>query len=78
MMIEMVLSAIALLEGPEMGKVRSLLMAYQAEAIREEARLRIADILAEEIAPVPVEDASIDDLDILLSDALEDEFRTAA
>jgi uncharacterized protein (DUF2336 family) len=98
MMVEMVLSAIALVEGPEMGKVRALLLGYQAEAVREEARLRISDILSAEVqvaedpvdeiladevpaiaAPMAVTpDGYIDDLEALLTDALEQEFREAA
>jgi uncharacterized protein (DUF2336 family) len=46
-MIEMVISAVALLQGPDIDRLRALLGAYQAEAAREDARLRVAEILAE-------------------------------
>jgi hypothetical protein len=77
-MIETVLSAIALIEGPEMSKLRALLLGYQAEAIRDEARLRIADILAQEPPAQALPDDAGDDLEFLLADALAQEFRTAA
>jgi hypothetical protein len=85
-MIEAVLSAVTLIEGPEMGKVRALLLGYQAEAMRAEARLRIDDILAQDDAEETfIDDASAnlmphaaDDLEDLLTGALEQEFRAAA
>jgi uncharacterized protein (DUF2336 family) len=78
LMIEMTLDGVALLHGPEIERLRAVLMGYQAEAMREEARLRIADILA--AAPmVPVEnDAPADDLALRLENALELEFAEAA
>jgi uncharacterized protein (DUF2336 family) len=74
---EAVLSAITLLKGPDIDRLRALLMGYQAEAARDEARARVADILA---APPPVEVAlePHDDLSLRLEDALALEFRTAA
>ncbi len=75
--IEAVLSAITLLAGPDIERLRALLMGYQAEAAREEARARLADILA--AAPrVEIESAPVDDLSERLQDALALEFRDAA
>jgi uncharacterized protein (DUF2336 family) len=79
-LIETVLTGVALLEGPEIGRLRALLMTYQAEAARDEARARIADILA---APVitfaePPPQPEPDDLTLRLEEALSDEFSVAA
>jgi uncharacterized protein (DUF2336 family) len=77
-MIEMVLSAVALLEGAEIERLRGVLMLYQSEAARDEARMRVADILA--AAPVIAvgEPAGTDDFDMRLHDALALELDLAA
>ncbi len=78
-MIEMVLSAVALLEGPEAERLRAVLMLFQAEAAREDARARVADILATEAPeagqanlPPP------DEIGLQLEEALALELRKAA
>ncbi|MGL4241040.1 MAG: DUF2336 domain-containing protein, partial [Beijerinckiaceae bacterium] len=76
LMIEMVVSAVALIEGPEIDQLRAVLGGYQAEAAREDARLRVQGILA---APKPEPAiAAADDLDVRLQDALALEFQQAA
>jgi uncharacterized protein (DUF2336 family) len=85
-MIETVLSGVALIEGPEMGKVRALLLGFHAEAVRAEALLRIQDLLAAEPQATVLADGepgeaaelNVDALDHILTDALEHEFRAAA
>jgi uncharacterized protein (DUF2336 family) len=75
-LIETVASAVALLQGPEVDQLRAVLGDYHAEAAREEARARVAGILA---APPPKPPAPMDDdLDMRLRDALALEFQQAA
>jgi uncharacterized protein (DUF2336 family) len=71
LLIEMTLDGVALLAGPEIERLRAVLMAFQAEAARDDARLRIADILA--APPVIAEETTSlgDDLAISLEGALE-------
>jgi uncharacterized protein (DUF2336 family) len=76
-MTEAVLSAIALLTSPDMERLRALLMGYQAEAARDEARARLADILSA-APPVEIEPEPLDDLALRLEDALALELREAA
>jgi hypothetical protein len=74
-MIERVLTSVATLEDAEMDKLMALLLRYQAEAAREEARHAIAAIIAETAPPVALE---MDDLEQRLQEALQLEFREAA
>ncbi len=77
-MIETVLSAVALIEGPEIERLRALLLTYQAEAAREDARARIAGILAETPPAAITHDEPTLDIAASLEDALALEFRDAA
>jgi uncharacterized protein (DUF2336 family) len=79
-MIDMVLSGIALIEGPEVDRLRALLLTYQAQAAREDARARVADIMAESavVAMSPERETPTDDFALRLEDALAAEFQQAA
>ncbi len=74
-MIERVLTSVASLEDRELDKLMALLMRYQAEAAREEARHAMATIIADAAPPVMIESR---DLEQRLEDALQLEFRQAA
>ncbi len=74
-MIERVLTSVASLEDRELDKLMALLMRYQAEAARDEARYAMATIIADVAPPVMVESQ---DLEQRLQDALQLEFRQAA
>jgi uncharacterized protein (DUF2336 family) len=74
-MVERVLTSVSALEDTEMDKLMALLLRYQAEAAREEARQTVAAIIAETAPPVALER---DDLEQRLQEALQLEFREAA
>jgi uncharacterized protein (DUF2336 family) len=74
-MVERVLTSIAVIDEPEMDKLMALLLRYQAEAAREEARLAVAELMA---AAPPVVTLHSDDLGGRLEHALEIEFKAAA
>jgi uncharacterized protein (DUF2336 family) len=74
-MVERVLTSVATLDDQELDKLMALLLRYQAEAAREEARHAVAAIIAETGLPVALEQ---DDLEQRLQQALQLEFREAA
>jgi uncharacterized protein (DUF2336 family) len=74
--IERVLTSVAALDDSELDRLMALLLRYQAEAVREEARAAVAAMRAQPLAP-PVEHEA-DDLDARLRDALLIEFKEAA
>jgi uncharacterized protein (DUF2336 family) len=74
-MVERVLTSVATLDDQELDKLMALLLRYQAEAAREEARHAVAAIIAETAPPVALEQ---DDLEQRLQEALQLEFREAA
>jgi hypothetical protein len=74
-MVERVLTSVAAFEDAEMDRLMALLLRYQAEAAREEAREAVAAIIAESAPPVALEQ---DDLEKRLQEALQLEFRQAA
>ncbi len=74
-MVERVLTSVAALDDRELDRLMALLIRYQAEAAREEARQAIAELMADEthlIETVPP------DLEDRLQDALQLELRRAA
>jgi uncharacterized protein (DUF2336 family) len=74
-MVERVLTSVATLDDQELDKLMVLLLRYQAESAREEARHAVAAIIAETAPPVALEQ---DDLEQRLQEALQLEFREAA
>jgi uncharacterized protein (DUF2336 family) len=74
-MVERVLTSVATHEDQELDKLMALLLRYQAEAAREEARHAMAAIIAEAAPQVALEK---DDLEQRLQEALQLEFREAA
>ena len=74
-MVERVLTSVAVIDAPEMDKLMALLLRYQAEAAREEARLAVAELMAT-AAPVVLLDNN--SLENCLEHALEIEFKAAA
>jgi uncharacterized protein (DUF2336 family) len=74
-MVERVLTSVAAFDDPELDKLMALLLRYQADAAREEARQTVAGIIAETAPPVMLEQ---DDLEQRLQEALQLEFREAA
>jgi uncharacterized protein (DUF2336 family) len=74
-MTERVLTSLAVIDAPEMDKLMALLLRYQSEAAREEARLAVADLMA---VAAPVVILEKDDLREQLEHALEIEFKAAA
>ncbi len=74
-MIERVLTSVASLDDRELDKLMALLLRYQAEAAREDARSTIAAIVAESAPPVRL---AQQDLEHRLQEALQVEFRQAA
>jgi uncharacterized protein (DUF2336 family) len=74
-MVERVLTSVATLDDQELDTLMALLLRYQAEAAREEARHAVAAIIAETALPVALE---TDDLEHRLQEALQLEFREAA
>jgi uncharacterized protein (DUF2336 family) len=74
-MVERVLTSVAALDDRELDKLMALLMRYQAEAAREEARQAVSAIIAEPASPVELDKQ---DLEQRLHDALQLEFRQAA
>ena len=75
-MVERVLTSVSVLEDQELDRLMALLLRYQAEAARHEARAAIAEILAAPAA-APVELAP-EDLELRLQEALQVEFKEAA
>jgi uncharacterized protein (DUF2336 family) len=74
-MVERVLTSVAALEDRELDRLMALLIRYQAEAAREEARLAIAEMMSEASQTIEV---APPDLEHRLQDALQLELRTAA
>ncbi len=74
-MVERVLTSVATLDDQELDKLMALLLRYQAEAAREEARHAVAAIIAETAPALALE---MDDLEQRLQEALQLEFREAA
>ncbi len=74
-MVERVLTSVAALDNRELDRLMALLIRYQAEAAREEARQAIADLMSE---PLPTIEVTPPDLEDRLQDALQLEFKTAA
>ncbi len=74
-MVERVLTSVAALEDSELDRLMALLIRYQAEAARDEARQAIAAILSE---PQHVVEVAPPDLEDRLQGALQLEFRNAA
>ncbi|MGL4634820.1 MAG: DUF2336 domain-containing protein [Beijerinckiaceae bacterium] len=74
-MVERVLTSCSSFDSAENDKLIALLLRYQAEAARDEARIAVADMLKETVAPVVLDR---DDLELHLEDALALEFRQAA
>ena len=74
-MVERVLTSVAALEDQELDRLMALLIRYQAEAAREEARATIAEMLA---APAASVEHTPPDLESRLQDALLLEFKAAA
>ncbi len=74
-MVERVLTSVSAFEDTEMDKLMALLLRYQAEAAREEARQAVAVIVAGTAPPAALEQ---DDLEQRLQEALQLEFREAA
>jgi uncharacterized protein (DUF2336 family) len=74
-MIERVLTSVAVLDQEDMGQLMLLLTQYQAEAAREDARVSIAAIMAENAEALTIDQ---NDLEKRLETALEIELRLAA
>jgi hypothetical protein len=74
-MIERVLTSVASLDDRELDKLMVLLMRYQAEAAREDARDAVAEIIGDTAPPITSHQP---DLEVRLQDALQLEFRRAA
>jgi uncharacterized protein (DUF2336 family) len=71
-MIERVLTACAMIDGPDLGRLMALLTRFQAEAAREEARSMTEALKREARA------AAVDDLERRLQDAVALELQVAA
>ncbi len=74
-MVERALTSVAALEDRELDRLMALLIRYQAEAAREEARQTIADMMSDATQTI---DGTPPDLEHRLQDALQLELRTAA
>jgi len=74
-MVERVLTAVAALGDRELDRLTALLIRYQAEAARAEARAAVAEILSE---PAPSVELTVEDLEARLQDAILLEFKAAA
>ncbi len=74
-MVERVLTSCASIESAEMDRLMALLLRYQAEAARHEARLTVSDMLESMAPPVSLD---ADDLELHLEQALAIEFKQAA
>ncbi len=74
-MVERVLTSVAALEDRELDRLMALLIRYQAEAAREEARQAIAGLMSEATQMI---DIAPPDLEDRLQDALQLELKTAA
>jgi uncharacterized protein (DUF2336 family) len=74
-MVERVLTSCASIESVEMDRLMALLLRYQAEAARQEARCAVSEMLQSAAPPIALE---ADDLQLHLEQALALEFREAA
>jgi uncharacterized protein (DUF2336 family) len=75
-MVERVLTSVAALDERENDRLMALLLRYQAEAAREEARAAVKEMLAEPAAPAI--ELEPPDLEMRLREALVLEFKEAA
>jgi len=74
-MVEYVLTSVASIGDRELDRLLALLMRFQADAARDEARAAVAELLAD---PAPPVELDRDDLEARLNDALRIEFKHAA